>query len=48
MSAAIFSQGRDGTSWDIRFSLACEVVSSSLHISHAEIYSMNSADMAGQ
>ena len=40
--------GRQYGTWIIRVSLACEVVSGSLHISHAEIYSLISADMAGQ
>ena len=42
------SHGQDGTSWLIKGSLGCEVVSSSLQISHAEMYCLISADIPGQ
>ena len=34
MSVVIFSQGRDVTSWGISVSIACILLSSSLHVSH--------------
>ena len=42
------SHGQDGTSWLIKGSLGCEDVSSSLQISHAEMYCLISADIPGQ